>query len=682
MILFAFPTPHSATVVNWSELVACVQNVAETECTIPASTTLFADPSLSFSQDISIVGSGNSVIDLQYASTCPQSLRSHNNFGSLISDPPSIDHTPFFSKKDQFGQVAGLSLTMSNLEVRNGFVSGDGAFVVLTAGAHLSLSSVVLSAFSAGSDAGSTSGGAISGSLSSGVLRDVSFVNCTHALSGAAFFMQDSLGFLFEDVSFTDCNSGDRQSVFYPNSVSYSRSWTSVGSSFSFSGDIHFSNTNKISKATSTLNLALYSKNAPGSNITVTSVVAKPSRFIFQGNPGSMIAMMADDTSFINFEIGELHVSKSSAYAIDSTAIYLESGTTTASNITILGTVNVADIGCLSTVGLVSVEVLGNLTCVTNPTVTNSIYATGNTTMSFGNVLLAGGSNGIALGDAQAPTAPAYMNDTHFIIRSSGDFVMRDGVAWLSLGTFVAIGGQVQVQVAGAFTITNVTSIGAPMFVRWANVSISAHSIDFTSNASPTHAAPALFVDDAILELNSTSHLYFRDNYNPRGMGGAVKLATTAKFSMNSPVIEFAGNTAQYGGAIYIAPHQISAFEKASFRNNVANQGCVVSFSSYSAQCPVFTFADTYNNSITYASSITPTVGCSSQDGICSFSRVPTSSPTRPPARKPSNVWWIALVSVLGSFVLVAAFFTLCCCRMRKDRGGTDCSGDCDIDCC
>lgn len=70
--LFCLSLSHVASVSSWYELDLCVQNLAEIECMLPASTVLVANSTLSFTHNVSIVGSAHSAIDLDYTCTWTQ----------------------------------------------------------------------------------------------------------------------------------------------------------------------------------------------------------------------------------------------------------------------------------------------------------------------------------------------------------------------------------------------------------------------------------------------------------------------------------------------------------------------------------------------------------------------------------------------------------------------------------
>lgn len=588
-------------------------------------------------------------------------------FGSPKSgfSRPCVCH---FWAIDRLGQVTGISLAVTNVEIRNGFATDDGAFVQLSHGADLRLSHVILHSMHAEGFAG----GAIAGNSSTGVLSTVSFVNCSHGNAAGAFYMQDSESFRFEDISFINCSSN----VDYP--TFYSRSLTNAESSIVFAGDIYFSGSNRVNPYGSTSIFGFYTHPDSGANISITSDASKPSRFIFEDNPGTMIALNAEETSSINFEIGELHASNALTTLPSSAAILVQASTTLSSHIVVLGTFNVSDFGCLNTNGLVLVDIVGNLNCSTIQTVSSSIFANGSLTLTAGSILLAGGSGGVSLGYSGSPPSSATLS-SNYHFKTSGDFHIVNSRSSRVPGAFVANSGEILVEVSGEFRISNVAALVGALTVKWAHMTVLANTIFIGDSSSSTlsNAASAVYVVTGAnlpfiskLSLNATQSIIFSDNHAPQGYGGAVRLAPNSNFTMKAPTIEFSRNSAKYGGAFYIAPSQLATFKAARYLSNYANQGCIVSFGPTDSSCPSFLPSYAKSNSLQIDASVPRLSNCSSIDRWCDGT---TPHRLRPPTMKqPSSaVLGIVLGSIFGTIFVFTIVSALCC---KRKGGNMDCS--------
>ena len=580
-------------------------------------------------------------------------------------------HSPHI---DQLGNIVGLQVWIQDLEVRNGYSPSGGAFLQMS-DAAVHLSNVTILSMYSGS--GGPAGGAISGSLSTGSLSNVSFVNCTHENAAGGFYMQDSLGFRVEDVSFINCSSPSSYSAFYSNS------WSSVGSSFIFAGNITFRYSNPDSFAGTNSVFGLLTQHTPGANISITSDAQKPSRFIFEDNPGTMIYMATDPTSAIEFEMGELLVSKSTQQVSTSSAIFANVSPTIPTNIIILGEMNVQDIACLTSNGTLNLSVAGNITCTPFPSINSAISSIGNTNItSSRSIVLSGGASGVSFGKTLTTPPSSSSSDTAFHFIANGNIEIRDSVPAVLPAAFVANSGDVFVRATGTFLITNASCSAAALFVRpYAHLNISANAILISDNAGAL-TAPGVFVSGPttasnpiffpFLDMNATQYIHFYRNRGPLAYGGALRLASTSNFSMSAPDISFIGNLAQYGGAIFIDPVHIYAFATASFEDNEANQGCIIAFAASSAlPCSYFNVFFSRNNSIVVNAAISVRSGCPYVDNLCLSAPYVPYAPHSNPSTKMSNVGWIVFVSIIGTVFVVALIIGLCC---KRKGSNLDCT--------
>jgi hypothetical protein len=58
-----------ATVTSQETLFACMQNVTEPECVVPPNTVIYLNSAMDHNHVLTLRGSANSIIDLQYKST-------------------------------------------------------------------------------------------------------------------------------------------------------------------------------------------------------------------------------------------------------------------------------------------------------------------------------------------------------------------------------------------------------------------------------------------------------------------------------------------------------------------------------------------------------------------------------------------------------------------------------------